>query len=78
MQRIEAMRQILYLDADDGYSVQIVVWPSDTNGEIGETPVADFKLYHDELNPEEGGDSVRQLVRFLRRYKRRAEKRAKL
>lgn len=53
-QRLEAVRQVLYLDADYGYSVQIVVWPVEKNGDNADDWIEDYTLHREELTPETG------------------------
>jgi hypothetical protein len=70
-QRVEAVRQLLYLDADYGYSVQLVLWPVEQTGEDGDKPVGEFTLHREDLTGEQGPASVRQLMKFLENYKQR-------
>ena len=69
-QRLEAVRQVLYLDAADGYSVQIVIWPVEKNGDNADDWIEDHVLHREELTPEAGPRNTRNFLKFLDKYKR--------
>lgn len=66
--RMEAQRALLCLDADEGYAIQLSIWP---NKELEpRTWISEFMLQSADLTPERAPRTLKKLARFLGQYQR--------
>jgi len=69
-QKLEVVRELLCLDGNHGYSVQLSIWPIDADGNNEDHWVKDYVIHPTELTELEAPRAIRKLNHFLDQYKR--------